>query len=288
MQYYWVTSQCEYATDVMFRRATDLKALYGKLVSHSMQHFGAREVMNFLGKKLVGQFRGEVVSDMTDRCKQRLPGTRVKHRAKMNWIKMYDKAGSVLRVETVINQPEAFKVRKRVQRQGRRVTEWVPMRKGVANLFRYRDVSLAANGRYLEALAVVDDPGMAFKQLNTITQRKRTRAGQSVKAFNPLSADDQRVFKALLSGANTINGFRNRDIRARLTGSPLLRSCGRCVAKQSTKISRLLKRFHLYGLIAKVPRTRRWRLTKKRWALLSAAIALKEQTFPVLYAQARA
>ena len=119
--------------------------------------------MNFLGKKLVGQFRGEVVSDITDRWERRLPGTRIKHRVKMNWIKIYDKAGSVLRVETVINQPDAFKVRKRVQRKGKRVTEWVPMRKGVANLFRYRDVSLAANGRYLEALAVVDDPSAARK-----------------------------------------------------------------------------------------------------------------------------
>ncbi|MGB5276175.1 MAG: hypothetical protein WBP02_03265 [Gammaproteobacteria bacterium] len=104
MQYYWVTSQCEYATDVMFRSVADITAIYPKLVSHSMQNFGAKEVMNFLGKKLVGNFRGEVVSDMTDRCKRRLPGTRVKHRAKMNWIKMYDKAGSVLRVETVINE----------------------------------------------------------------------------------------------------------------------------------------------------------------------------------------
>jgi hypothetical protein len=286
MQYYWVTSQCEYATDVMFRSAADLKELYRQLVSHSMQYFGAKEVMNFLGKKLVGQFRGEVVSDMTDRCKLRLPGTRVKHRAKMNWIKMYDKAGSVLRVETVINEPEAFKVRKRVRRKGRAITQWVPMRKGVANLFRYRDVCLAANGRYLEALAVVDDPSAALKQLDTITRPKRTRAGQSVKPFNPLSPDEQRIFKALLSGANTINGFRNQDIRARLSGSAFLRSCGRCIAKQSAKISRLLKRFHIYGLIAKVPRTRRWRLTKRGWALLSAAISLKEQTFPVLYAQA--
>ena len=119
----------------------------------------------------------------------------------MNWIKMYDKAGSVLRVETVINQPEAFKVRKRVRRKGRRVTQWVPMRKGVANLFRYRDVSLAANARYLEALAVVDDPSAALTQLDALTRRKRTRAGQSVKAFNPLSADEQRIYKALLSGA---------------------------------------------------------------------------------------
>ena len=46
----------------------------------------------------------------------RLPGIRVTHRVKMNWIKMVDKAGSVLRVETVINPPDAFTIRKRVRR----------------------------------------------------------------------------------------------------------------------------------------------------------------------------
>ena len=81
-------------------------------LSEKEKEVSVEEVMGFLGKKLVGQFRGEVVSDMTDRGKRRLPGIRVKHRAKMNWIKMYDKAGSVLRVETVINQSETFKVRK--------------------------------------------------------------------------------------------------------------------------------------------------------------------------------
>ena len=99
---------------------------------------------------------------------------------------------------------------------------------------------------------------------------------------------DQRSFKALLAGANTLHGFRNRDIRARLAGSPFMQSGGCCVAKQSAKVSRLLKRFHLYGLIAKMPRTRRWRLNNKGWALLSAAVSLKEQTFPVLHAQASA
>ncbi len=32
---------------------------------------------------------------------------------------------------------------------GRRRTEWVPLRKSVAYLFRYRDVSLQSNARYL-------------------------------------------------------------------------------------------------------------------------------------------
>ena len=204
----------------------------------------------------------------------------------MNWIKMYDKAVLVLRIETVINQPDAFKVRKRVRREDRQVTEWVPMRKGVANLFRYRDVSMAANARYLEALAIVDDPTTAIKQLRTVTRRKRTRTGQSVRAFNPLSDEDQRIFKAVLSGANTINGFRNRDIRESLAETPFLGTCGKDVHRQSAKISRLLKRLHIYGLIAKIPRSRRWRLTKKGWALLSVSISLKEEAFPRLHLQA--
>lgn len=288
MDYYWVTSQCELASDVMFRSPGALRELYSKLISHSMQCFGAREVMNFLGKKLVGQFRGEVVSDITDRGKRRLPGMRIKHRAKMNWIKMYDKVGSVLRIETVINQPEVFRVRKRVQRKGRQVTEWVPMRKGVANLFRYRDVSMAANARYLEALAVVDDPAQAIQQLHSITSRKRTRAGVSVRAFNPLSEEDQAIFKAVLSGDHTINGLRNRDIRERLGGSPALRACGNDTRKQSAKVSRLFHRLHAYRLIAKIPHARRWRLTKKGWALLSASVSLKEDAFPRLHLQAAA
>jgi hypothetical protein len=40
--------------------------------------------------------------------------------------------------------------------------EWVSTRKGVAPFFRYRDVSLKANYRYLEALVVVDDPTPAL------------------------------------------------------------------------------------------------------------------------------
>jgi hypothetical protein len=53
--------------------------------------------------------------------------------------------------------------------------EWVDMRKGVAWLFRYREVSLAANGRYLEALAEVDNPTDAIHALDRITTRKSHR-----------------------------------------------------------------------------------------------------------------
>ena len=64
-EYYWVAAQAEYSTDVMFKTTEGLRELYPRLLSHSTLCFGAKEVMNFLGRKLVGNFRGEVVSDLS-------------------------------------------------------------------------------------------------------------------------------------------------------------------------------------------------------------------------------
>ena len=95
---------------------------------------------------------------------------------------MDDKSGLVLRVETVINNPEEFKVRKKVTRKGKSKVEWVAMRKGVAYLFRYQQVSFQANSRYLEALAVVDHPTKGKRDLDRMTTRKRTRPAVAVPA----------------------------------------------------------------------------------------------------------
>jgi len=98
-QHYWVTAQSEYSTDIIFKSTSDLQELYPKLLSHSTLCFGAREVMSFLGRKLHGKFEGDIVSDMNAGVwRRRLPGARIKHRVKENWLKMYDKSASVLRV----------------------------------------------------------------------------------------------------------------------------------------------------------------------------------------------
>ncbi len=110
-QYYWCAAQAEYSTDVMFKSTAGLRDLYPRLLSHSTLCFGAKEVMNFLGRKLCGQFRGEVVCDLSSQVSRRVGGSRIKHRVKQNWLKMYDKAGLVLRLETVINNSTEFRVR---------------------------------------------------------------------------------------------------------------------------------------------------------------------------------
>jgi hypothetical protein len=64
------------------------------------------------------EFEGAVLTEQVGRALNgRVPGRRFKHRTKTNWIKMYDRRGMILRVETVINQPEDFLVRRRVRRR---------------------------------------------------------------------------------------------------------------------------------------------------------------------------
>ena len=82
-QHYWVTAQSELSTDVLFKSRQHLSELYPKLLSHGTLCFGAKEVMNFLGRKLRGNFEGEIVSDLSSLvC--RMEGSRIKHRVKEN------------------------------------------------------------------------------------------------------------------------------------------------------------------------------------------------------------
>ena len=54
--------------------------------------------------------------------------------------------------------------------------------------------------------------------------------------------------------------------------------------RRSGQVSRLVKRLHLRGLVAKIPRSRRWRVTHLGQAVLSAAIQLREdQKRPTAY-----
>jgi hypothetical protein len=46
-------------------------------------------------------------------------------------IKMYDKQGSMLRVETTLNNPQRFRVYRRLTRRGKRVKGWYPCAKGL-------------------------------------------------------------------------------------------------------------------------------------------------------------
>jgi len=76
-----------------------------------------------------------------------------------------------------------------------------------------------------------------------------------------MAQHDATLFKSPMAGEHCLHGFTNRDIRSRLTGTHWLRACADDPKKPSTKVGRCFRRLHAHGFIAKIPRTRRWRVT---------------------------
>ncbi len=273
VDYYWTASESEWASDVMFRSPQRLADLYPQLIDYGMRHMSSREVMRYLGRWVPTkggvnkQFDGQVITDLRERPE----GIRIKHRVDNNSIKMYDKQGSVLRVETTINEPWDFKVFRRKEGEPRGKKEWRGLRRGVADMHRRSQVSQAANERYLESLAVVNEKTPLGPLVQNLCQPIR-RGGRRARALNPLSARDARLLETVNRGEFALKGFRNRDLRGFLhppTSDPAM------LKKQSAAVTRQLRLLRDHRLIRKMSSTHRYTLTKKGRLAISALLAAR-------------
>jgi hypothetical protein len=268
--YYWSGRQMEYATDVMFRNDESLAELYPLLLRHATFQFGGEDVMRFLQRRTDKRFAGELSSN----CKRGVEGMRIKHRVEENSIKMYDKQGSVLRIETTINNPRRFRVRRKGWCRGKLKMKWLPLRKGIADLRRRAELSASANHRYLDALAVVGLPTPSYRLLDSVSQR--VSAKRQFRALRPISPEDASLFEVILHGEFTLQGFRNRDLREAL-GLPETNST-------SGRISRLLALLRAHKLIFKVAKTNYYRITRKGQQVMATALRFRQPELALLAA----
>ena len=275
MDYYWSVEESEWASDILFRSAGDLKALYPRLIRHGMQTMGSADVMRFLGRKVPQhggvdrRFLGQVVTDLKDRPE----GIRIKHRLNRNSIKMYDKQTSVLRVETTINDARDMKVFRRKESQPKGGKSWQPLRKGIADMHRRAEISQAANDRYLDSMAAVEDD-VALGELASQLCRPAQWEGRRIRALNPFSVEDAALLAAVNRGEFTINGFRNRDLRPLLYGTREVTAAES--RRQASAVTRKLRLLRGHGLIRKVPKTHRYVLTKRGQSAIAALLAARQ------------
>jgi hypothetical protein len=273
LRYYWSVHQSEWATDIMFRDPEKLAGIYPQFLRHGLTTFASPDVMRFLGRKIpaTGNLPPAFAAEVVSRLRQRPEGIRIKHRVGSNHIKLYDKEGSNLRVETTINQTRDFKVLRRKQGDPHGDLAWRPLRKGVADLHRRAQVSEAANRRYLEALACVQNTA----SLSSLTEklcRPATWKGKRVRALNLYAPNDLALLKAVVRGEFNLNGFRNRDLAGLLYASDReLTAIEK--RRQSSAITRKLRLLRAHGLIKKVPKTLRYHLTASGSKAITAVIA---------------
>ena len=105
---------------------------------------------------------------------------------------MYDKQGSVLRVETTINRPGDMKVFRHKEGEPRGPKTWQRLRKGVADLHRRAEISESSNARYLEALAATEYSESLGDTIRDLC-RPTMWQGRRVRALQPLESHDMEL-----------------------------------------------------------------------------------------------
>src|ERR1700736_2970925 len=260
VHYHWSLDQCEYATDVVFRRQADLEAIYGNLTRTAIHAVKPDNIATFLGKKLHGNYQDE----MGNRYNIRIEGTRIKHTMGPVSIKLYDKFGLILRIETTVNDVSFFKHYREVEhRDGTKEMKYADMLKTIYSPPALRELLLAANRRYLEFLSAIDDDTAGTGKLKKIS-RAVEENGRTYRGFNFFDDDDQELFQALLRGEFNISGFHSKSLRHRLKD------------KTSGQVSRLLKRLRVHGLVKKIGRTYKYYLTSLGKQVITLGLKLKE------------
>jgi hypothetical protein len=233
--YHWSLMQVEYATDIIFRRQQELAPIYEALVRTAVHAVKADNVATFLGRKLYGQYRDELGNDF----QTRIQGTRIKHYMGKAAIKMYDKHGLILRIETTVNDVSLFKHHRRVEhRDGSWEMKTAALKKSIYSLPVLAELMRAANRRYLEFISTLDDPSCALKDVEKIALAVRD-GNRSLRGFNLFAGADLDVFQTLVRGEFNITGFQNKHLAKQLQ-------------KAGRQVSPLLKRLRAHGLIKKI------------------------------------
>lgn len=272
MDYYWTIAESEWASDFMFNSARDLSRLYPGLLRHGMQSFGSREVMRFLGQKVPVRghcFANQKCQVVTD-LEKRVEGIRIKHRMGSNSIKMYNKQGSVLRIETTLNRVNELKSPRRREDGS---VKWMAMRKGVVDARQRAEVSDAANERYTQALCTVTSPLTLASVTRPICYPVMWKK-QRVRALNPLQEPDARLLEAVSKAEFVLHGLRNRDLQAIFYPDPTDNPKEK--RRRSAAIGRKLRMLRAHGLLSKRPGTHRYLVSDKGRKVITALIAVRE------------
>jgi hypothetical protein len=260
--YHWSLTQVEYATDLAFRSTTTLGPLYEQLVRQSVLSVKAEQVASFLGRQITPQLAQEIGSQFSTR----IEGTCIKHRFGKSSIKMYDKCGSVLRIETTTNDVSFFKHHRKVEHRGRPPTrELAPVKKSIYSLIDLREILLGCNKRYLAHLSTLDDFSAGVRALGRLTRPHKV-AENTVKGLNFFEPGDNALLRALQNPRVNIAGIRRGDLLPKLEMfSP-------------NRLSRHLRRLLDIGVIKRVTGTYRYYLTKAGRAATAAAEHLTAAT----------
>lgn len=275
---HWSVYQAEWATDIVFKDDRFLPGLYEEMVRTAAMEVRCPDIYRFFSKRPSARSTAEV----STRLQTLVQGTRLKHTLGPTSLKMYDKAGRVLRIECTTNDISSFSHYRQVEprRSSSRKADagssgagsgesrrhqYAPMRKTIYSLPALAEAMEAVNRRYLLFAGQWPDRTHERHELGAVTASTRDERDRPHRGVNFFRADDQQFLQALLRGENQIHGLRNRSLQLHLPGW------------KPSRIGRALRRFRTLKLLKRVPDTRQYYLTRRGMNALVAGKQLAER-----------
>src|SRR3954452_8333979 len=182
-------------------------------------------------KRTPGRFRTRVLTEGV------APSLHIDY--KHSRIKQYHKEGRALRTETTINDPRDFGIGKRL-----------------CNLPPLRQIGFQANRRLLDVQRISQDCALGEDAFHGVNEPVEVE-GQRASGLRFADTAAQALLSALLVFRLLPRGFSNRDLRN--YWAPLL---GKAPEDMTPgQMTYHLRRLRLHGMIERIPRTHRYRVT---------------------------
>lgn len=277
LRYTWTLWQSEWASDVLFKDRSDLDRIIDSVVRHAFIGAYPGRLLRYFGRPV--RKDGRPRRDMRDPLKTTIldldEGCRVRHWLGRNSVKLYNQS-TVLRIETTVNNPGAFRVHRRKQGASKSTPkERLPLRKGVADTTLRARVCQEVNDRFSDHVATMRSTERFESLLAEFTRRKR-RSGRSVRALDP-TGKDLALLKAISDPRFVVGGFCNKDLRQLLAEDP--RYVGKSEKQRSGMTTRALRLLRDHGVIRRLPKSRRYLvMLKGRSLIMSLQAALAAST----------
>jgi len=272
--YHWCLTQVEYAQDLVFKNQASVDQLFEELARQALLAIQAEDVARFLGKRLPLGHDTQVTSHLG----RRHAGLRLKHSFGPASVKLYNKPGGILRLEMTTYDVSFFRhYRQVVHRDGTKELCLATLKKSIYSLRDLTELMRAGVRRYSQWLAGLKEHSAGHRDMSKLGQAARDPGGRSYRGFNPFLEHDEQILQLLLRGEHALGGVTARRLR------PLLPGWSR------GRISRLLKRFRLHGLLRKVGHTYSYHLTALARRVVTAVLDVKNNLMaPRLTAEATA
>jgi len=227
--------QAEFSLTQVLDRPLSGRAFFEEVIRENLDLGRPSQVQLIFGRKVIrttpGRFRTRVITNGV------IPSLHLDY--KSSRIKQYHKEGRALRTETTINDATDFAIGKRLQ-----------------NLAALRQVGFKANRRLLDVQRVSHDCAIGEDRFGALGEPcvVGTQRAPALRFGTPRV---QALLLAVVACAVLPRGFTAEDLRGRL--APLLGLAPGALTQG--RMSYELRRLRLHGLIARIPRTRRYQLT---------------------------